>query len=308
MVTWLPPSSSSLRAFEAAARLANFTKAARELNLSQSAISHSIHDLEQRLGVTLFAREGRSFSLTEAGKLYRPFVVEALERLRAGDRAVASPAIKSRVLTVSVSPSFAAKWLVPRLGAFSEEHPDLDLRISANPEHVRLEDGEIDLAVRHGNGKWPNLHCTRLCQETMFAVCNPSLAKRNAITRPRDLLRFDLIHHRDPGQWQGWLSAFDVEFDSKSLRGPTFNEMSLVIDAAVAGQGVAIVRSALVDLDLTERRLIRPLTQELPTEFAYWIVCSRRTSEAPNATRMREWMLREARRYTSNSPGKHPAI
>lgn len=169
MPGWSPPSISSIRAFEATARLMSFTRAAAELNVTQSAVSHSVREIETRLGAGLFVRDGRTLTLTEAGRLYFPFASDALARLRAGDRAVLDPQRKARVLTISVSPSFAAKWLVPRLGAFSMAHPDLDLRISANSQHVDFGDGEIDMGVRHGDGDWPRLHCTRLCEETLFS-------------------------------------------------------------------------------------------------------------------------------------------
>ena len=148
------PSTSALRAFEAAARRLSFTAAAGDLNLTQGAISHQIRDLETRLGTALFVRRGRGLALTEAGQRYLPFVREGLERLRAGGEAV-RPAGRAMVLTVSVSPNFATKWLVPRLGAFLAAHPDIDLRISAAMAHVDFAGDGIDLAVRHGTGDWP---------------------------------------------------------------------------------------------------------------------------------------------------------
>ena len=184
MPNWSPPSISSVRAFEAAARVLSFTRAAAELNVTQSAVSHGVRDLEERLGVSLFVREGKLLSLSEAGRHYLPYASDALTRLRAGDRAVLDPQRKARVLTVSVSPSFAAKWLVPRLGAFSSAHPDLDLRISANPQHIDFVDGEIDVAVRHGNGAWPALHCEKLCDETFFRCAALGCRRTSVPPRP----------------------------------------------------------------------------------------------------------------------------
>jgi len=290
---WTPPALSSVRAFEAAARLLSFTKAAHELNITQSAISHGVRELETRFKVGLFTRNSRSLALTEAGAVYLPFAKDALGHLRAGDRAVLAPAQRERVITVSVSPSFAAKWLVPRLGEFSSAHPDLDLRISANATHIDFADGEIDIAVRHGNGNWPALQCTRLCGERLFPVCSPLL--RGELPRsPKGLARHILIHHRDSTAWREWLAAFGVEPRANIDHGPVLNEMSLAIDAAVAGQGIALARSALVDRDLADGRLIRPMKQELPAQFAYWIVEPRPAVERPNIVRFRTWLLDQA--------------
>ncbi len=295
MPNWTPPSISTVRAFESAARLESFTRAAHELNITQSAVSHAVRELELRLNQSLFLRDGRRLALTDAGRRYLPFAAEALARLRAGDQAVIDPGRRARVLTVSVSPSFAAKWLVPRLGAFSAAHPDLELRISATPTHIDFSDGEIDVAVRHGDGNWPDLACTRLCAETMFPVCSPSLL-RNLPKTPADLARSLLIHHRNADAWRAWLSAHGVPAPaSRVVRGPVFNEMSLVIDAAIAGQGVALARSALAEHDLRDGRLVRPMPDEQPATFAYWIVCPKRTADSAKVARFREWLLEEAK-------------
>lgn len=290
---WTPPALSSVRAFEAAARLSSFTRAAEELNVTQSAISHGVRELETRFGTSLFTRTSRTLALTEAGRAYLPFATEALGRLRAGDRAIFAPARRDRVVTVSVSPSFAAKWLVPRLGSFSTALPDLDLRISANPVHIEFADGEIDVAVRHGDGDWPNLHCTRLCEETLFPVCSPLLRGGPPKTL-KSLLRHPLIHHRSSDAWREWLGEFDVEGDGDVEHGPVLNEMSLAIDAAVAGHGIALARSALVAKDLADGRLVRPMPQATKARFAYWIVGPKSSAESPKLKRFREWLLTQA--------------
>lgn len=291
---WTPPPISAVRAFEAAARLESFTRAAEELNITQSAVSHAVRELELRLGHGLFLRDARRLALTESGRRYLPFAAEALARLRAGDQAVIDPGRRARVLTVSVSPSFAAKWLVPRLGAFSLAHPDLELRISAMPAHIDFSDGEIDVAVRHGDGAWPDLACTRLCAETMFPVCSPSLL-RSAAKSPAELARGVLIHHRNGDAWRAWLAARGAPSPAnRATRGPVFSEMSLVIDAAIAGQGVALARSALAERDLRDGRLVRPMPDEQPAAFAYWIVCPKRTADTAKIARFREWLLAEA--------------
>ncbi len=291
---WTPPPMGAIRAFAAAARLLSFTRAADELGVTQSAVSHGIRELEARIGKPLFLRDGRRLALTETGRLYLPFVGDALDRLRAGDRALADPERNPHILTVSVSPSFAAKWLVPRLGAFFAEHPDLDLRISATPQHVNLADGEIDLAVRHGDGHWPELDSVQLCREELFPVCNPVLLPEGATVQPADLAGLGLIHHRAPALWVDWYRTLGLEPPRGVGHGPVYNEMSLAIDAAVAGQGVALARSALAALDLEAGRLVRPVPQCAPATFGYWIVCAPPSADLPKVARFRAWLLREA--------------
>ena len=292
---WMPPSLSAARAFEAAARTLNFTRAAEELGQTQGAISHQVRALEARLGVRLFERGARGLiELTESGRRYLPFVREALDRLRAGEELVRGSG-RAAVLTVSVSPNFASKWLVPRLGDFSKSHPDLDLRISASPHHVDFSRQDIDLAVRHGDGNWPDLHVERLCAEEIFPVCSPNLLQSGlAICSAADLSGRILIHDRDRSRWRDWLAAFGIK-DAATEHGPVFDQTALAIDAAVAGQGIALARSALAALDLIAGRLVRPLPEAPPAEFAYWIVCRKSVGEAPKIRRFRSWLLAQAK-------------
>ncbi len=288
------PTIAALRAFEAAARRLSFTEAARELHLTQGAVSHQIRDLEARMEIRLFERQGRGLALTEAGRRYLPFVQDAFERLSAGADAL-RPSRRATVLTVSVSPNFAGKWLVPRLGAFSRAHPDLDLRISASLQHVDFATDGIDMAVRHGDGRWPHLHVTRLCREALYPVCSPSfLASGPPIRTPADLTKHALIHDRDREGWAAWFEALGYDAGALQLsHGPVFNQTSLAIDAAVAGQGIALARSALAALDLAGGRLVRPLTEAVPARFAYWIVSPKRRAETPKISRFRDWLLAE---------------
>lgn len=290
---------AALRAFEAAARELSFTAAAAELVQTQGAISHQIRELESRLGMKLFNREGRGITLSEAGRLYLPFVREALSRLRDGARAL-HPSSAEHVLTVSCSPNFAQKWLVPRLGGFFDDNPSLDLRISASPQHVTFDGDGIDIAVRHGDGQWPELAVSRLCREWLFPVCSPRLEPAIASIKSIDDLRaYVLIHDQQRnGQrdgWAHWLQANGADPANFDLdRGPQLSQTSLAIDAAVSAQGIALARSALVDLDLAAGRLVRPLADEVPADFAYWIVCPHSQATEPKIARFREWLMGQA--------------
>jgi LysR family glycine cleavage system transcriptional activator len=305
---WTPPPISAVRALEAAARLNSFTLAAEELCVTQSAVSHSVRQLERRLGVDLFRRGQRGLELSDAGRSYLSHAAEALTRLRAADDVVVNPNRRARILTVSMSPSFAAKWLAPRLGSFSTANPDLDLRVSATPQHVDFTDGEIDMAVRHGDGNWPNLDCTRLCTETVFPAMHPSHMMERVLQTPADLLSCTLIHHRGVDAWRTWLDSFGVAAPARSLSGPQFSEMSLAIDAAVAGQGVALVRSALAERDVREGRLVRPIPHEVPALFAYWIVCPRSVAGTQKIVRFRDWLLAQAAPGHARQSQLHRAV
>src|SRR5262249_17448047 len=180
--TWIPPSMSALRAFETAARTLSFTGVAEELNQTQGAISHQVNMLEARLGLKLFVREARGLKLTDAGQKYLPLVRDALDRLRTAEDLIRPT--QPSVLTVTMSPNFPSKWLVPRLCGFSVTHPNLDLRISASLQHVDFSRDDIDLAIRHGTGEWPELHVTRLCAEELSPACSPTLLQRGPIRQP----------------------------------------------------------------------------------------------------------------------------
>src|SRR5712672_746353 len=198
------------------------------------------------------------------------------------------------VLTVSTSPDFAAKWLIYRLGRFGEAHPGIDLRVSATMHHVGFAREDVDVAVRHGDGNWGGLDAVRLCSEQLFPVCSPKLLSgRNRIAKPSDLLRFPLLHLDDWKAWSKWLDAAGV-VDAEMPRGPALNHASMLIDAAIDGQGVALARTALAAWDLINGRLARPFDLGLRLSKTYWIVCPKATTSVPKIATFRKWLLAEA--------------
>jgi len=294
MAERLPP-LIAVRYFEAASRHLSFTKAAQELHVTHSAISHQIKALEEWLGVPLFRRLNRSIVLTEAGQTYVRPVREALEKL--GD---ASRALKSReqsgTLTVSVMPSFAAKFMVPRLGGFRRAHPDIDVRISASERLVDFAREDVDIAVRFGRGTWPGLRIDRLIRETLFVVCSPKLRRGPVpLKAPADLLHHTLMHDSDwpESMWVRWLAAAGVKAD-KLKPALSFNYSNLMIQAAIDGLGVALVQEALVRDDLATGRLIKPFEVNMPSDYAYYIVSPEATAERPKVAAFRNWLLTEA--------------
>ena len=287
------PSLNALKAFEATARQESFTKAAHELCVTQGAVSQQVKGLEAELGVRLFRRERQRLVITDAGRSYLEVVRDAFDRLAMGTERLLERQ-KSGVLTITTSPDFAAKWLVHRLGRFSEAHPGIDLRVSASMQHVDFAREDIDLALRHGTGQWPGLHVTRLCGEELFPVCSPKLLRgRGALRSLRDIKHHRLLCTNSTSGWASWLAEVGVDgVDFK--HGTIFNQTSMAIDAAVDGQGIALARTALASWDLISGRLVRPFSQALAAPYAFWIVCPKSAAELPKISAFRNWVLAEA--------------
>ena len=291
------PSLNALKAFEAAARHGSFTQAAAELHVTQGAVSHQVKALELELGLKLFHREGQRLAITEAGKSYLETVRDAFDRLAFGTESLLQRQ-SAGVLTVTVSPNFAAKWLVHRLGRFAEAHPQIDLRVSAGVHHVDFAREDVDVGIRHGDGQWPGLEVARLCTEELFPVCGPKLMDGgHALRAPADLKRHTLLHVDDRRDWGRWLAEAGVA-DLEPASHLVFNQASLAIDAAVGGQGVALARTALAAWDLLAGRLARPFALALKVPYAYWIVCPKATAGLPKIRAFRDWLLAEAAEET----------
>jgi LysR family transcriptional regulator, glycine cleavage system transcriptional activator len=288
----LPP-LNALRAFEAAARHLSFTKAADELHVTQTAISHQIRALEDWLGLRLFRRLHRGLLLTDEAQAALPEIRAAFDRLGlAVERLQAGGG--TGTLTVSTIPSFAAKWLVPRLGRFRQAHPEIDIRLGASLRLVDFAREDVDLGIRLGRGGYAGLRADRLLAEAIFPVCSPRLLEGpHPLRTPDDLCHHTLLHDDDTHAWRLWLEiaragGIDAE------RGPVFDDSSMLLQAAIDGQGVALGRRALAAADLAAGRLMRPFDVPLPYDLAYYIVCPEATAERPKVRAFRAWILAEA--------------
>src|SRR5579862_4912870 len=290
MARRLPP-LNGLKAFEAAARSESFTRAAKELNVTQGAVSHQVKALEDTLGLKLFHRERQRLILTEAGRDYLTVIRDALDQIAVGTESLLRRQ-ESGVLTVSTSPDFAAKWLVNRLSRFAEKHPDVDLRISATTHYIDFARDDVDVAIRHGDGNWPGLDVKRLYSERLFPVCSPKLvAGRNRIRKAADLLKFPLLRLEDAKNWARLFEAAGVKVNVGP--GPVLNRASMLIDAAIDGQGIALARTALAAWDLINGRLVRPIDVSLRMANTYWVVCPKAVSNVPKVAAFRNWVFAE---------------
>lgn len=309
MAAHLPP-LNALRAFEAAARHMSFTKAAEELHVTAAAVSHQIRALEEDLGVRLFHRYNRAIELTPSARILLPGLSNAfaeiqgaIGRLRAHN--------DTGTLTVTTAPSFAAKWLVMRLHRFHEQHPQIDVRLSATDDLVDLAQGRFDIAIRFGAGSYPGLSSELLLRNEVFPACSPTLLQSDPpLERPDDLRRHTLLHdqtsEKEPlvPSWSMWLRAAGVSGVSTD-HGLSFSNSYLAIDAAIAGRGVALTNSTIAAADIAAGRLIRLFSLGLPNRLAYYIVTLPGALERPKVKAFRDWLRREAD-GTGDAPNRRP--
>jgi LysR family glycine cleavage system transcriptional activator len=295
----LPP-LNALRVFEAAARSLSFSKAADELAVTPAAVSHQIKALEEWLGVALFKRLNRAVMLTDEGQAYVMGIREGLEMI-----ADATGKLKvmetTRALTVSTLPSFAARWLLPRLTRFREQYPDIDVRLSATDVLTDFNREDMDLVIRYGSGNYPGLYTEKLLMEdSLFPVCSPCLLDGSRpLKEPGDLIHHTLLHDDLRIDWETWLTAAGVQ-GVDPRKGPSFNDSSMVLTAAMAGQGIALGRSTLAAEDLAAGRLVKPFDVELRASNAYFIVCPQEALDKPRIAAFRQWLLDEA----ATDPGR----
>ncbi|MGQ9368961.1 transcriptional regulator GcvA [Azospirillum sp. ST 5-10] len=300
MTRRLPP-LNALRTFEAAARHLSFTKAAEELHVTQAAVSHQIKALEEWLGMPLFRRLNRALLLTEAGQAYLPPLRDAFDAMAdATDRLHRNDSTGS--LTISTMPSFAAKWLVMRLGRFQTAHPDLELRLLTTSQMVDFAQQDVDLAIRFGRPPWPDVQADWLMNDPVFPVGAPSLlAGGRAVARPADLLAHTLLHDDYEITWGTWFAAAGVE-SADTKRGPRFTDSALLLQAAIEGQGIALARQVLVADDLAAGRLVRLFDTVLPGTHAYYVVAPPHYFTRPKVKAFRDWLFAEAGRTPAGRP------
>jgi len=290
----LPP-LSALRAFEAVARQLSFSKAAAELHVTPGAISQRIRALEELLGTKLFERTRRSVSLSDAGARILPDLQAGLEMLARVLGSKTTP-FGERTLTISVAPSFASKWLLPRLPKFHEQHPDIDLRISATVGLADFQREKVDFAIRLGHGNYPGLVAEPLFSEALTPLCSPALLKRKgSLKRPDQLRKYRLIHDTSiPGgeqaAWERWLTLAGAK-NVSTQRGTRFTLAELALQAAIDGAGVVLGRIVLAEADLAAGRLVRPFKTVLPLDVSYFLVRSKLAAPRHELRCFRDWLF-----------------
>lgn len=293
----LPP-LTALRAFEAAARLSSFTRAARELHVTPAAVSHQIRGLERYLGVTLFRRTHRRPVLTEQGHLAAEQLREGFERLARGVDLLRTET-SGGSLTVSVTPAFATRWLVPRLGRLARRCPDIELRLKASTQPVDFDHDEVDLAVRVGRGGIAGAMAIPLFGESVAPLASPAFIRQHGLRRASELARVPLLHDDSlrrvgrPHGWSEWCRVAKLR-GVDADRGVHFDDGHLVLQAAAAGRGVALGRLAYALDDLQARRLRMPFGPVLKTQASYYLLVPEGRANEPAIAALRSWFEKES--------------
>ena len=297
MAKIIPP-LNPLRVFEAVARLGSFTRGAEELHVSQSAVSRQISLLEDYLQVKLFNREQRGISLTEAGRAYQQEIGPAFARIAAATQDLLTRS-RGGPVRVRAYTTFAAKWLMRRLPAFQDAHPEIDVRLSTDVSPADFSNDELDLAIQFGDGAWPDVHCDRLFDDCITPVCSPALRDRPGapLRTVDDLKHHRLLHSRyRKDDWPYWLAAVDRPELAEHRDNMVFPSSILTYQAAVDGLGVAIGQVRLLDHELDSGTLVCPLPTVVRKGLAYYLLRPRRDSTPRKVTVFRDWLLEETRR------------
>jgi len=287
------PSLTALQFFEAAVRHMSFTRAARELNVTQSAVSRQIRQLEEHVGRPLFRRLKQRLVLTEPGEAYSIAVRDLLDRAEAATLQLMAYGSGGGLLTVALLPTFGSRWLVPRLGDFTTRHPDIQLNLVTQVRPFDFAGSEIDVAIHFGTEVWPGAICHRLMGEVVVPVAAPSLLGRSRPARPEDVGRYTLLQHATRSQaWQEWLRACGVE-NLDGRVGPRFEQFHMVIQAAIAGLGLAVLPRFLIQDELTSGRLVVAIDRPVRSEHAYYLVHPERKADLQRVTMFRDWLLQQ---------------
>ncbi len=294
----LPP-LNALRAFESAGRHLSFTKAAAELNVTPAAIGHQVKALEELLEVPLFRRLTRALRLTDAGQAALPTLSQGFDKLAQGVEQMRAHC-ESGVLTISVSPSFGAMWLVPRLEHFRSRHPDIEIRIDGTDRLVDLARDDADVALRYGPGGYKGVRVDCLFSQVNTPVCSPALLSgEHPLGQPDDLRHHTLLHidWKDAeASWRMWLLAAGLH-GIDPTRGPRFSMENMAVQAALDGHGVALIGDILVADELAAGRLVRPFDASLstPLTFSFYLLSAKDSAEQPKVAAFRDWLLEAVR-------------
>jgi LysR family transcriptional regulator of beta-lactamase len=279
---------NALRAFESSARHLSFTRAARELNVTQAAVSQQVRALEERLGAQLFKRLPRGLGMTDEGQALLPVVSDAFGRIDAVLKQFEGGHFHE-VMTVGVVGTFAVGWLMPRLNAFRSAHPFIELRLLTHNNLVDFAAEGFDFAIRFGDGNWPGTQAVTLLDAPLTALCAPDVAKR--VTAPRDLVLETLLRSYRADEWALWFAAAGVP--AAAIRGPVFDSSRLMVEAAILGAGVALAPARMFERELQAGRLVRLFDIEVNTG-SYWLTWLKSKRMTPAMQAFRDWIVAQA--------------
>ena len=290
------PGIEALQALESAARHQSFTRAAEELSLTQSAVCKQIAQLEDMLGVALFHRIKRRISLTEAGRAYARGVRDCLERLERHTLALMAHQGAEGVIELAAVPTFATRWLIPRLPLFHQAHPHITVNITTRSDPFIFTETGFDACIHFGNGVWPGAEASWLFGEEMIPVCSPQLVC-GATVPAAQIAQYPLLHLSARHEaWQRWFVTAGVD-NPQAMVGARYELFSMLVEAARAGMGVALVPRFLVQQEISSGNLLTPCDISLPSDNAYYLVCPPDRQQSPPHRAFADWLLQQAARY-----------
>lgn len=295
------PSTAALIAFESAARHQSFTKAADELAVTQSAVCRQIATLETFLDIKLFRRSKRGVVLTEAGASYRHQVTARLEDMERDTLELMAKGGQGGILELSVVPTFAVKWLLPRMESFAARHPDITVNLSARTRPFLFDDTPFDAAIHAGEATWPGTDGRFLMHEDLIAVCNPRLIAPNTSLDDADWRNYTLLQPSTrPYAWRQWFASRGMEVE-RAMAGPRFELFSMLTEAAIQCMGIALVPRFLVEEELKNGRLIQVADHNYQSDRSYYLIYPEHKAENPALAAFREWLEMEARSYRESN-------
>jgi LysR family glycine cleavage system transcriptional activator len=293
------PNLAALRAFEAAARHENFSRAAEEIHVTHGAISHQVRSLEEELGVPLFTRHGKRIAITPEGERFAAILRRALTEIAAAAIALKEDAKQQR-LTITALPSFATRWLSPRLGRFIEQHPELEMMLQSSGHLADFTREPVDMGIRFGSGKYPGLVVEKVMDDVYYPVASPRFNGGKLPRTPQKLERSMLLRGDEP--WTPWFRAAGLDLP-EPVGGLVFEDSSMMLRAAAEGHGIALARHAIVTNELASGELVRLFDIEVKSLLSYYLVCLPGTLQKPQAQAFRSWLLDEIAKSNSAAGG-----
>ncbi|WP_206954734.1 transcriptional regulator GcvA [Trinickia acidisoli] len=290
------PALNALKTFEAAARHESFSRAADELFVTHGAVSHQIRALEDELGTPLFLREGKRVRLTDTGCRYAKDVRAALMTLADATREVREGQ-RARRLVVSSMSSFSARWITPRIGRFIERHPEIDLELLSTNALTDFTRDDVDVGIRFGPGRYPDLHVEPLLDEIAFPVCAPTFAGGALPKTPAELAASPRLLRSDDQMWRTWFEAAGLSGVPEPRRGVLYQDSSNLLQAAIDGQGIALIRRSIATHELAAGHLVRLFEIDAPNASSYWFVCPPPLFASARVQAFRTWLLEEVERF-----------
>lgn len=290
----LLPSLNAIRTFEAVARHNSFTRASEELNVTQSAASRLVRSLEEYLQVPLFTRQSRRIELTDQGRFYNDLVRSSLDLIEAGTVELISSKQGKGTLSIGMLPTFGTRWLLPRLPSFQEAHPEISLNIISSDGDLDFTKERIDVAIRFGHGEWREAIVDPLMSEELVVVCSPKLMQGPQPINGYDSLRFHRLirHSTRPSSWDHWFRSVGAHRVDQQW-GPSLEHFFMILQAAIAGLGVALLPSFLVEEDIRAGNLVTPFTDRIAGPGAYYLVTPASKRELPRVRVFRKWLLEQ---------------